>query len=290
MTQSDAEKAKEAEMESEAGPNGVIVDGEFEALIPPLSEEEAAGLEASILTEGLRDPLVTWRGRLLDGHHRLVICRAHDISFQAREIDLPDREAAMAWIIRTQLFRRNLAPFTRAELALKLEPILASAAKRRQGTRTDLADNIPQNSAGSSGEARDELARVATVSHDTIRKAKVIVAEAPEEVKADLRAGRTSMHKEFKVLRPTKPRKPARKGGPTRSKAATTELRTTSAAASPAPAPPAEVAAVEEAIMAKVEELGKWAVKAKRSGKLGGEALERVVAAFRDAADRILEA
>ena len=52
-------------------------------------------------------------------------------------------------------------------LALQLKPILASEAKKRQGTRTDLVgENIVQNSALS--KTRDELAKIAGVSHDTI--------------------------------------------------------------------------------------------------------------------------
>jgi len=52
---------------------------------------------------------------------------------------------------------------------IMLEPLIREEAKKRQGTRTDL--NIPQNSAESKkSETRDEVAKIAGVSHDTIRK------------------------------------------------------------------------------------------------------------------------
>ena len=35
----------------------IVVDPELHALCPPLRDEERAGLEASIATEGCRDPL-----------------------------------------------------------------------------------------------------------------------------------------------------------------------------------------------------------------------------------------
>jgi hypothetical protein len=54
----------------------VKIDPEFRALVFPLTEAELTGLEESLLAEGCRDALVTWRGFLLDGHHRLEICRA----------------------------------------------------------------------------------------------------------------------------------------------------------------------------------------------------------------------
>jgi len=46
---------------------GIRIDPEFKALIFPLAEAEAALLEESLLAEGCRDALVTWRVR--DGRH-----------------------------------------------------------------------------------------------------------------------------------------------------------------------------------------------------------------------------
>lgn len=38
--------------------------------------------------------------------------------------DFPDREAVILWIITNQMSRRNLTPFQRSELALRLKPKL----------------------------------------------------------------------------------------------------------------------------------------------------------------------
>ena len=38
----------------------MMLDDEFQALIPPLSQEEKAQLEASLVADGCRDPLVVW--------------------------------------------------------------------------------------------------------------------------------------------------------------------------------------------------------------------------------------
>jgi hypothetical protein len=55
----------------------VRIDLEFAALIPPLSGAERAGLEAGLRRDGSLAPLLVWgeKGILLDGHHRLDICR-----------------------------------------------------------------------------------------------------------------------------------------------------------------------------------------------------------------------
>jgi len=38
--------------------HNIQIDSEFQALIPPLSAEERAQLEANLLADGCRDPLV----------------------------------------------------------------------------------------------------------------------------------------------------------------------------------------------------------------------------------------
>jgi len=41
----------------------IIVDPEFERLIPPLSEQELRQLECSLLDDGALSPLVVWASR-----------------------------------------------------------------------------------------------------------------------------------------------------------------------------------------------------------------------------------
>jgi len=86
------------------------IDPEFKALIPPLTDKELEQLEQNILTDGIRDALVAWNGILLDGHNRLAIAQKHNLGYATTEIDLPERDAALLWVIKNQLGRRNLTP------------------------------------------------------------------------------------------------------------------------------------------------------------------------------------
>lgn len=86
----------------------LTIDPEFSSILPPLRDCEYRQLENNLLADGCRCPLVIWRGILLDGHARYELCKKHGIDFETVETDLPDREAAIDWIVANQLGRSNL--------------------------------------------------------------------------------------------------------------------------------------------------------------------------------------
>ncbi|UII31966.1 hypothetical protein LVD17_27130 [Fulvivirga ulvae] len=92
----------------------VVVKKELESFIVPLSNEEYAQLEANIIKEGCRDPLIFWRTDeglvLIDGHNRLRICTKHNIPFKSNELAFENEEEARLWMLNNQLGRRNLTP------------------------------------------------------------------------------------------------------------------------------------------------------------------------------------
>lgn len=113
----------------------IRIDPEIAALLTPLTPEEQALLERSLLDEGCRDPLIIWSSEnvLLDGHHRHRICTAHGIPYSVRMIDLPDRRAAVEWRLATQLGRRNLTAIQASYFRGKL-----FESAKRPGSRTDM--------------------------------------------------------------------------------------------------------------------------------------------------------
>ena len=57
------------------------------------------------------NPLIVWNGVIVDGHNRYRILQLHpEIQFTTYEKAFSDRYAAIAWICRNQLGRRNLTP------------------------------------------------------------------------------------------------------------------------------------------------------------------------------------
>jgi phage N-6-adenine-methyltransferase len=140
------------------------IDDEFRALIPPLTAEERAGLEESLLRDGCLDPLIVWREQqlLLDGHHRRAICDQYGIDYAIREISLPDRDAAADWIDAHQLGRRNLTPEQMSLLRGRRYNRLKKAAHR--------PEKVPQSEGVFSGETAERLADEYGVSRATIER------------------------------------------------------------------------------------------------------------------------
>ena len=182
--------------------NKIKIDPEFHSLIPPLTVEERNQLETNLKRDGCREPLVVWQEKhiLLDGHNRHEICTVHEIPYAVTAYRFASRNDAKWWVITNQFGRRNLTPYQRAELALLAEPLLRQQAKDRQ--RLGGREKVPQTSAEpvAEKETRNQIARLANVSHDTIAKAKVIHEKAPEDVKAKLRTGETTINAEHKRI------------------------------------------------------------------------------------------
>ena len=88
------------------------IDPEFQGKIPPLTFEELNQLEANILRDGrIINPIIVWRGLIVDGHNRYTIAKKHpEIPFTVHEKEFASRYEAIIWICKNQLGRRNLTP------------------------------------------------------------------------------------------------------------------------------------------------------------------------------------
>lgn len=144
----------------------LTIDPEFQNLIPPPSAEELALLEANLSLEGCLHPLVVWKDHniLLDGHNRYQICTQLHIPYTTFEIELPNREAALTWIVNHQLGRRNITPETASYLRGKRYSLL-------KGNREDnLKQNSPKGQNVTSVDVAEELAQQYKISSRTIKR------------------------------------------------------------------------------------------------------------------------
>ena len=173
------------------------IDEEFQSLLPQLSDAERAELEKQIKKDGVLNPIIVWKGTIVDGHNRFMICKLNGITdFPIREMDFKDREEVIEWILRHQLGRRNLTDFQRTRIALRYEEVIAKKAKERQGKRNDLAQNTTLCSTDhnvNTHKTREEVAQIAGTSGATVQRTKYILEHGTEEQIARAEKGGVEM-------------------------------------------------------------------------------------------------
>ena len=184
------------------------IDVEFQSLIPPLTYEEKRMLEESILSEGCRDAIVVWNDTIIDGHNRYEICKKHGIPFETVSREFEDRNDVIEWIIKNQFGRRNLPMHERARLALRLKSVIAEKAKSNKQEAANKMNLIVGNNVSAEIcknvlpiDTREEIAKAAGVSHDTIAKVEKIEEAAPAPVVQASRKGDISVNAAYQVTK-----------------------------------------------------------------------------------------
>lgn len=241
----------------------LVIDVEFQDLIPPLTPEEREGLEADILRDGCLTPLLVWRGEsgdvLLDGHNRKAVCDAHDFPYETESVPgIESREDAKRWIIDHQRHRRNLNEAQRAMLGGLLASlshgqrksdaqICASHSQPEAAKEFNVSRRSVQHARKIHEKGVPELARLVTEGKASVSAAadvaslpaheqREIVADGPDAIQAAAK----KLHRK-KAADPTTPEPST----PAESPSAPIALPTADTPAIP-PVQPEPVAAVEE--------------------------------------------
>ena len=220
------EELQPQQQQSEKAPTTVeakdlIIDDEFKNLIQPLTESEFKQLEDDVLQNGIINPVIVIRDEasnnftIIDGHHRHKIAAKHNLPIPLKEMKFSSRDVVEFWIVKNQFARRNLSPFERGLLVLKMELVIAAKAKENQGKRTDLTfvGNQTKVEKINGVDTLQEMADMAGISRDAMYKIRLIEREGSPEMKQRIIEGSTSINKAYEELRaekaPLKPNNPA---------------------------------------------------------------------------------
>jgi len=203
----------------------IIVNEELKAYIDPLTPEEHAALERSLLAEGCRDALVLWGDILIDGHNRYGICQKHGLPFNTvQHPHFRSMEDVHLWMIDQHLGRRSVSDFQRGVLALRKREILAQraasagapgdaqaapeAATAAPAGAADAPWDGPADAAPAAAQAgaaaaapqaeplrsREAIARAARLSSSQVVMIEKIQKQAAPELVAAVRSGAISIN------------------------------------------------------------------------------------------------
>ena len=184
----------------------LTINPALENLLPPLSEEKLSQLEAEILHDKrVIDPIITWKGIIVDGHNRYKIAKKHNISFNITEKSFKDTEEAKLWIIKHQMNRRNVSTYESCCLVLKFKDKIATEAQARmKAGKADPTQKFAE------GETMEILAKMVNTSRETLRKVEKLENRATPELKEQLRNGEISISAAYDQLFPSKKTKHAK--------------------------------------------------------------------------------
>nr|WP_326165689.1 hypothetical protein [uncultured Oscillibacter sp.] len=178
----------------------LVVLPEMEQLLPPLSAEQFSSLERDILESGCYAPInVNEELVIVDGHNRFRICKKHGLPFRMLVFSFADLLEAKQWALETQRGRRNLSLWELGQIALKLKPELETAAKARQGRRTDLSVNSPKSHL--SFDTRKEMAQVVGIGEQAMGRIAWLSEDVPQALKDALERKEVSVNRGWKILK-----------------------------------------------------------------------------------------
>jgi N6-adenosine-specific RNA methylase IME4 len=184
------------------------INPELKSLIPPLTAEEFKQLETNVLAEGIREPIITWQGTIVDGHNRYELAQMYDLPFKVKEMAFASMNHAKKWMAENQLGRRNLAEYVKGELISVIEDC------EKEIGREKLVEAGKKYGEGHKKE-EEPLSIIDKPSHDTRKivadklgwstgkKAMfdVVKKKAPEEIKEKLRHGDVSINQVYQDIR-----------------------------------------------------------------------------------------
>ncbi|MDQ0045086.1 plasmid replication/partition related protein [Variovorax boronicumulans] len=187
----------------------IVVNEELKAYIDPMSPEEYAALERSILTEGCRDALVLWGDVLVDGHHRYGICQKHGLPFQTvQNTHFKTMEDVHLWMIDQHLGRRSISDYQRGVLALRKKVIVDD--QRSRALSETSSDDPPFDVDTPAGESpadnasalpppaplnsRESIAKAARLSSSQVVMIEKIQKQAAPELVAAVKSGVISIN------------------------------------------------------------------------------------------------
>lgn len=147
---------------------------------PILEGEEFEMLVEDIRKNGQLEPIVLYKGEILDGVNRYRACERLGIEPISEEYTGDD---PLSYVVSINIRRRHMDKSQRAMLATEMLPEFEEEAKERQGKRVDLTLGSDDHNV-SFGRSRENVASIFGVSGPTIQRAKRIKEEAPGKVPA----------------------------------------------------------------------------------------------------------
>jgi len=156
------------------------------ALFPMLPEAELKALAQDIKEHGQRQPIVVYKGQVLDGRNRREACRIARIEPWVVEWDGAGGDP-VAYVLSVNLHRRHLNESQRAMVAARLKVMFEEGAHQRMLAGTPPA-NLPEG-----GESRSKAAKMLNFSARTVENASKVLRDGVPGLVAAVERGEAAV-------------------------------------------------------------------------------------------------
>lgn len=152
-------------------------------LMPEMSKAEFDALCADIDEHGMVEPIVTYKGKIIDGRHRYRASQLLGCDYHAEEWN-GQCGSILAYIVSRNLHRRSLSKSQRAAVALDVKDRLNAEYEERRNAHLrqgDVEASPRFNTSDKTGaNAQREAAAMMDVSQGYVARADVLRESAPD--------------------------------------------------------------------------------------------------------------
>lgn len=157
-------------------------------VLPLMEGEPFAELVADIKANGLREPVMVFEGKILDGRNRFRACQELGVS---PDLEYLNGQDPVAFVLSMNVHRRHLNESQRAIVAARI-------ATMKRGRPNDKAPIGALN--------EDAASKALNVGERTVQRAKVVLNDGTQEEIAAVESGKKSVSAAAKVIKERKRR------------------------------------------------------------------------------------
>lgn len=183
------------------------------SIFPLMDGADFDALVSDIRDHGLIEPILTHRGKIVDGRNRYRACAVAGI--EPRYEEWQGHGSLVSLVLSLNLKRRHLTPSQKAAIAVDLLPHLEKEARERQEATwpkpgQKVGDNVVEKipPPTDEGKSRDQAAKLMGVNPHYVSEAKAISQASPETF-GQLKAGeKTITQARREIVKATAPMPP----------------------------------------------------------------------------------
>jgi ParB-like chromosome segregation protein Spo0J len=161
----------------------------FAEIFPAMDDKQFRLLVASIREHGQQEPIVIYKGKILDGRNRKLACA--NLQIKPKTVEYTGKDP-LAFVMAANLHRRHLTASQRAMVAAKVADMKVGQDKRSK---------LPEGGI-KEGVSVEEAAEQLSVSPRSVQRAKAVQASGDEELIEAVEQGKVTVTSAARSVKP----------------------------------------------------------------------------------------